>query len=479
MKFLKILAFTFSFHMIGKLNRYTKLVWSIEELVASKSKLLKEMNLGYVAVVIVTLVAIPKFNEFGGLRFEQLLFFMALPFTLTKTGGISKFTPLFLLSTVLLVVFYMTHVYSILFFGVCCALLSSLVVTNYRPTLLSLLLSIICTPAVKYFLSIYSFPLRLKVSQLAGNMLMPITNNLTVQGNCIFLNDIEFTVAPECLGLNMIASALVFAIFTLSFFAGKYNKRPRMSLVIGALLLALTLVLIANLTRIILTVLLQAMPETLIHETIGLLIFVVNCCIPLLFIGIYGKVFYKRQKIVRVKFGQQHYLSLAIAPLLIIGSYDIHENSFKTAFDSSSVFISGFERSESTDGVIKLENDSALVYIKPPAFMLGSDHNPFICWRASGFNIKKEAELQIGVHYVYSFELHKPNEQPLYSCWWYSNGGSHTISQWQWRLANIKGEDAYSVINVTSADKSKSLEWTEKMLSQNLFNPKYQSQYGH
>ena len=425
--------------------------------------------LGYVAAIITTILALHKFNEFGGLRFEQILFFIVLPFTLTKTGGLNKVTPLFLISAFLLLMFYATHVYSILFIGVCFAIFVSLVVSHYRPTLLSIILAIICTPAIKYLLSIFSFPLRLKLTEIAGKILMPLTDNLNIQGNCIFLDGVEVSIAPECLGLNMISSALVFAIFTLSFFSGKFKQYPKPFFVLTFLLYALALVIFANLTRIILTVLLQAMPQTYLHEAIGILLFVINCCIPLFIIGAYSKSKYKNHRTVIKNFAQQHYLSLAIAPLLIIGSYDIHENSFQTEFKPSSVSISGFTQSTSTDGVIKFKNDSALIYIKPPAFLLGSDHNPFICWRASGYKIKNETEQRIGNNSVYLFKLCKPNEEPLYSCWWYSNGQSHTISQLKWRLASLKGDNAYSVVNVTSNNQHKTLIWVKKILTQNIF----------
>jgi hypothetical protein len=41
-------------------------------------------------------------------------------------------------------------------------------------------------------------------------------------------------------------------------------------------------------------------------------------------------------------------------------------------------------------------------------------------------------------------------ESVLYTAWWYSNGKVQTIDQLDWRLRMLKGEDRFSLINVTS-----------------------------
>ncbi|WP_066629039.1 exosortase N [Labilibacter marinus] len=468
MKFIRIIALSICFQLLGKVTKFFR----IEALITKASAINKKQYLGILAAISVCILAIPKFNEFGGLQFSQILFFIILPFTLSKTGGYTSVMPLFFLSCLILITFYITHVYSLLFFGVCMAIITSLVISAYKPTLLTIGLAVICTPAVKYLLSIFSFPLRLKLTALAGEILKPIVDSLSVSGNCIYINNIEFTVAPECLGLNMISSALVFAIFTISFFASKLKRRPKLYFTISVILIAFLLIVLANLSRIVLTVFLKAMPGTALHEVIGLLMFVVNCCIPLLFIGAKSKRHYKIVKTKTVKYKEQHYLSLAIAPLLIIGSWNIHENSLKPNFKKAQICITGFDKEESKDGVIKLQNESAIVYVKPPAFMLGSDHNPFICWKASGYKIKNETEKKIGMHTVYQFELHKTGQPPLYSCWWYSNGKLNTTSQLQWRLASVKGKNAFSVVNVTCDNASLTQHWTETLLAQNILNTK-------
>ncbi len=467
-RIIRLFAINICYQIIIKISRYPYL----HKLISNIEKWYNQFNwkqyIGYILATSCIILSYSKINELGGLRFEQYLFFLIMPFTLRRNRGIGNVIPLFLISAVLLVTFYITYVYSIFYFGVCMSILTCLAITVHQPTYLSILLGLVTTPAVKYLLSIFSFPLRLKLTEVSGTMLKPFIDNLNIAGNCIYIDGIEFTVAPECLGLNMVTSSLVFAIFTLSFFSQRFKMKPRLPFSIVFILLTLTLIVVVNLTRITLTVFLKAMPGTLLHELIGILLFIINCCLLLFAIGTYSKRYYKNIIPKQKRFKEQHYLSLLVAPLLIIGSYNFHENHVKPQFDSSPIEIEGFNKSVSKDGVIKLQNETGLVYVKPPAFMLGSDHNPFICWRASGYKIKTESLQKVDDFSVYTFELHKPNEEPLYSCWWYSNGKSNTINQFKWRLSTIKGENAFSVINVTAASKEKSLKLTKRILSENL-----------
>ncbi|TAJ14996.1 exosortase N [Marinilabiliaceae bacterium JC017] len=467
---LRLLLLYFCFYLMRKLPCLFSNVKLLKETKNGFSnRLRKRQWFGYVIALIIVVAAIPKFNQFGGLRFEQVLFFLVMPFTLTKTGGIYKPTPFFVLAVLFIFGFYLTHVYSLFYFGVCCALLTCLTITDHRPTLLSLGLGLITTPAIKYLLSIFSFPLRLKLTGVAGKLLSFFIQQLHVAGNCIQVKGVAFTVAPECLGLNMIASALVFAVFVLAFFATKYKLRPSLGFVLFFMFVAFGLVVLANLARIILTVIMQAMPGTTLHELIGVFIFVLNCCLPLFVIGAYSKRFYRDQNTAINPLRQKYFLYLLLLPIGVIGSYGVRQNLLETEFDTTSISIDGYNKSESKDGVLKFMNASALVYVKPPAFMLGSDHNPFICWRASGYQIKNEMVRQVGKQSVYTFELYKADEAPLYSCWWYDNGHTHTVSQLQWRLATLRGESPYCLVNVTTSSKEETFAVTSQVLEMDIF----------
>ncbi len=426
--------------------------------------------LGFAAALITFILAISKFNTFGGLRFEQSLFLLVLPFTLTKGGR--WYNPLLfaLISAIFIITFYLTNVFSLLYFGVCNAVLACLSFTHYRPGLLSLGLGLITTPAIKYLLSVFSFPLRLELTRLAGYLLSQFMQDISVVGNCITVKDVAFTVAPECLGLNMISSALVFAVFVLAFFAKRYKKRPGTPFILCFMLITLLFVILTNLNRIILTVVLQVMPGNTLHELIGVLLFALNCCIPLFIIGSYSQGLYSLQNTTKDSIHKKYMVVIVLLPLLVTGSYAVQTNVLHSTFDSGSISIEGFNKSESKDGVQKFINSSALIYVKPPAFMLGSDHNPFICWRGSGYEIKNESIRVLGAHSVYTFELHKQDTAPLYSCWWYSNGTTHSISQLEWRIATLKGEKPFCLINVTTNNKDETSATALRLIGNGIFD---------
>ncbi len=423
---------------------------------------------GYTLAVLIFAIADLKFNQFGGLKFEQLLFFLVFPFTLSKTNGYKKVLLPAFASGFLLFIFYFTHVYSILYLAVCCSILVCLIYTNHQPTLLSFILAIITTPAVKFLVSTFSFPLRLYITNIAGHILGIIFDNIDISGNFICLDDKSFTVAHECMGLNMISSTLVFAIFILSFYGKKTNKNPRIYYLIAFLLFSVVLVGITNLLRIILTVFLQAQQDTVLHELIGLGLFLCNCCIPLFILGYYGIKFYKPFPKLSFITKPYKYHTPIILLLMISTCFFINKNSLKSDFNTSHINLKGFTKTESKDKVLKLNNDSVLIYVKPPAFILGSDHNPFICWKASGYQIKKEAIIDNSEYSYYSFELHKPGSPTLFSCWWYDNGKDHTISQWKWRISSLSNSLPYSVVNVTCGSKEEVTQWTAKLIKNNI-----------
>ncbi len=419
---------------------------------------------GYIMAIVITLSALYKFQEFGGLKFEQYLFFIIIPFTLKKGRNELYFNGIISLSIILLVVFYLTHTYSILYFSVCLAIMASLALTQYRAGILTILLAIITTPAVKFLLSSFSFPIRLKLTEAAGYLLSLFINDLSISGNCILINQQEFTVAHECLGLNMISVSLAFCIFCLGFWSIKTKKKPGLHHIAFLVIITSTLIIIANFMRIITTIILQSPPKTIGHELIGILTLLAYCIIPAFAISRLLKKHFYTEKNRSFKKKQLHYLSLLIPPLLVLGSYGIHNNSIKPQFSPMSVKLEGYHKTISKDGVIKLENQESLIYVKPPAFILGSDHNPFICWKASGYVIKNEKEIVINKQKVYYFELYKENQPPLYSCWYYSNGMQNTNSQLSWRISTLKGDKPYSVVNITSNNKHQTRKITKEIL---------------
>ncbi|MCT4591481.1 MAG: exosortase N [Carboxylicivirga sp.] len=429
----------------------------------SQKLLSKAINDHYWLSVLVLIVSMPVFSKFGGLRFEQVLFLMVLPFTLGKSSGF----PIRMTAAggaLLLLLFFLTHIYSLFYLGFGLVLLLGLSFTKSKPGYIAYALVFITTPAFRYFFQVYSFSIRLQLTQLAGKVLVIFYPDVEVAGNGIILDKVVFSVAPECLGLNMFSAALVIALFSLAFWSRKYGLKPGIKLISASLMITFFLVLIANTNRILLTVLFKAMPDTFLHELIGLLVFILNIAFPLLLAGYWFRRFYQKDKPSKQVKGIPRLL-LYLQMLMLGLSVFTSRNQLHTNASALELNMPGMSCSIGPDQVRKLSNDQVLIYIKPPAFFLGSDHHPFICWKGSGYQVLNENTCVIDGQELMTFELYKEGEKPLYSCWWYSNGQQNTCRQIEWRLAQLKGEKAYSVVNVSAANQEECLQMVRKVIA--------------
>jgi exosortase N len=114
------------------------------------------------------------------------------------------------------------------------------------------------------------------------------------------------------------------------------------------------------------------------------------------------------------------------------------------------ISVPGYTATQLEHRVTKLYNENALVYIKPIAGFFSSDHQPMICWSGSGYEFTRIHEDEMGDTKVYAATLEKGDER-LYTAWWYDNGISTTISQFEWRWDALKTRQHYAIVNVTAA----------------------------
>lgn len=425
-----------------------------------------KQNRALVLIGVALLSAVQVFMNYGGLRFEQALFFFALPVTLHK-AGVKVYPRLTVTGAItFLGLYYVVHVYSVFYLGFGLALMVVLMYTAYRPTLLSYALLCLTAPVFQYAVQAYSFSIRLQLTNFAATVLKVVYPSLEQAGNRLVLDDITYTVAPECMGLNMLTSALVLTVCLMAFKARQNYSKAGFKVIILMLNAAMAFVLIGNVSRIILTVIYKAMPDTLLHEFIGLLVFVANICLPLLLtVAVSKKLFLPINNQANRLMVLPNWLIMLLI-VLIAGSGFVTKNQMNNNAVPVVIDLPDMCHSIGPDGVVKLSNEDALVYIKPPAFFMGADHHPIICWQASGYQVTEEAMEKVNEHEVYSFQLNKAGEPPLFSMWWYSNGKQHTCSQLRWRLALLNNEAAYSVINVSAGSQEACLKLTEKLLHQ-------------
>ena len=115
--------------------------------------------------------------------------------------------------------------------------------------------------------------------------------------------------------------------------------------------------------------------------------------------------------------------------------------------------LNNYKVSRVNAGVLKLENERSLVYIKPISGFYSTDHNPMICWSGSGYVFEQVREREVNGLKLYSAVLTNGAAQ-LYTAWWYDNGTNRTIAQLQWRWDVLRGANDYAVVNVTVASEA-------------------------
>jgi exosortase/archaeosortase family protein len=352
-------------------------------------------------------------------------------------------------------------------------------------------LLVVMSPVFQYIAEVWSFPIRLKMSELAAIFLSKMGLKAEAAGNVILLDGAEFSVDPACMGLNMLTTSLLLALLILAWFERQQRRTFSFVETGGWLLLTLLLSLFANFNRLLALVLFQVLPTDPMHDVWGLLGMAVYVVLPLFLLVKWRTsssklppvVFEDTLRIAKLggnlklppnlaavlcpKPGEMRYKNLrtpatsvganlfrgAILIILIFGGHaPEHEPTFNEG-NLTAIYLPGFQNSLTPDGVLKLENDSVLIYLKPPSGFLRASHDPLICWRGSGYEFRQVQRQTVAGLEVYTAILQNENDR-LYMAWWYDNGTRQTIEEWEWRWAGLLGEEqGYRLVNVTCADK--------------------------
>jgi exosortase N len=368
---------------------------------------------------------------------------------------------------------FLFPVKTLLYFAVLFALLYWTESFYGKTNMLLFILTIFLSPVFQFFTNVFSFPLRLQLTDLAGRLLQFAGIENTVEGNVILSNRNSFSVDPACMGLNMMITSLIAAIVLTAYWQKKFNKQVKLPGIVAVLGAVILLNIIANLLRIICMVQFTIMPESVMHEITGILFFVLYVLLPISFfikftVKKYGKENIKNNRIDDTPLKRKIIFHCFIVLVLLLSSYRTinHDNSSRDG-SVANIIIQGYGKTDLTDGVIKLENKNSLVYIKRIPTFYSSDHTPYICWQGSGYSFQQIRKEIIDNHEVYTGILVKGNEQ-LHTSWWYDNGTDKTISQLKWRMDMLKGSGNYSIVNVSAVSKEQLIIETGNVL---LYSP--------
>ena len=428
----------------------------------------------FLLIGLAILLALPVLSKFFQLNFEAIIGIMCFPFVLSFKKQAKCPIKWALISIAFIILYCFTGVMTANYFALGFLIFFLLENTFGGINWPSIALLFIVSPFFNYIIQVFSFPLRIQLTKWAVAVLKIIHPKLEAHGNVIQNGEISFSVDPECMGLNLIIFSLAVGLVLLVHFQKPTTVALNFWKTTLFILLLLFLTNLGNFFRIVTITLFQSKPGTLSHEVIGLFCLIVYTLIPIYFAT---KIYFaKKQKGDQTPLQQNPiskqtifiYLPIIIS-VFILNFTGPKGNHSKVDDKYQSIQLKGFEKSVASTNIIKLENDSVLIYIKPPVGFFGADHSPKICWSGSGYKLKNQKETQLEQYLIQTSELIDKEDNILYTAWWFDNGSDKTGLQLEWRTKSLNGAAPFRLINVTTANPQQTLKTAKTLLSKNLF----------
>jgi exosortase N len=224
--------------------------------------------------------------------------------------------------------------------------------------------------------------------------------------------------------------------------------------------------------RIVLLVQFAVPPEAVMHDAIGLACLLLYVCVPACYLA---KFFVARATAhaAAQTTAQQPKAVVQwalLAALLMLGQRVKTVDTYATFADNYAAKITGYKSSVYSPGILKLENNSALVYVKFIRGFYDTEHNPTLCWKGSGYEFSNVKKQTLANKEVYTAMLCRGQEK-LHTAWWYGNAKTATTSQWAWRWDMLKGASEYAVINVTTSNETALAVEVKKVLHSQTLLP--------
>ena len=363
---------------------------------------------------------------------------------------------------------------TVLFFAFIAGILLVIEQSFGKVNRLSIILTLFVCPFFQFAINVFGFPIRLWLTGLTGKMLHFIGTDISVQGSVIVYRGQDFLVDTTCMGLKMLVSSLMLSIVILSVYEAKMNKRLSWKGIFGFLSIVVLLNIIANLLRIVLVVQFAIMPNTILHELVGILCFLVYIILP---VWIISKYLLRKRPVTFLDSSVSYYrkpislwLQILFIGLLMLSAILVEKRDrLVSQTNSLSLNIPGHIVESLPNHTTKLVSSRSLIYLKRMEAFFTPDHNPMICWKGSGFELSEVNAENIRGRNVYVATLRK-NSEKLYTAWWFDNGLKQTISQVDFRLDMLKGANNYDLVNVTCSSRDNLYAEIENVFQKEIIN---------
>jgi exosortase N len=342
-----------------------------------------------------------------------------------------------------------------LFFALGFALFFLLECFFSKPGFLSGVTLFLVAPVFQYAINVFSFPIRLQITKWAGQVFSLFIPDTRTAGNIIYYQGNEFSVDAACIGLSMLISSLLISIMLLGYWMKKEKKEVPLHWLILYFFVVLLFNVLGNLFRILILVQFSIAPATSMHDSIGIFCLLLYMVLPVFYIAsFFVKKFGSTAKVVgsNNSSAKPYWLHFLLVAFISLCSYYVLSTDTYNQFNLPGTRIGKYKASKYSPGIIKLESQSSLVYVKYVRGFYDTDHNPTICWKGSGYEFQQIEYNNINGFSFYTAVLVKDKEK-LYTAWWYGNGKNNTNNQFTWRWDMVKGSNPYAVVNVTALEK--------------------------
>jgi exosortase N len=315
--------------------------------------------------------------------------------------------------------------------------------------------TLLISPVFKYFNNMLGFPVRLQLSQWTGNVLAALGYKIQVIGNVIIKDGVEFSVDSVCVGLKMMVYSILAILILAAYLERKHCRFLSFTAILISIVIVILLNIISNFIRIVILTLFTIMPESPLHELVGIICFVLYVLIPSYFIvmnmGENIWFYSKRNFTLKLNNRTRMLLNLILGILIIVIGYfrdgANHLNKDLLKIEP----VSGYSYQIVDQEVVKMEKPGILMYVKPISKFYGAEHNPMICWIGSGYTFKNINTQTTQGNEIYTGTLVKGNDK-LYTAWWFENGETITIEQKKWRWKALQGEK-FNLVNISSYNR--------------------------
>lgn len=334
-----------------------------------------------------------------------------------------------------------------------------------------LFLLLLISPVFGHISRLAEFPARLWLTENVAKVLTATGTPAASAGNMISLDGYEFSVDPSCAGLKMLVLSVLIALFVLAYYQRQTSKRLSFKMLVLLCLATVALNVVCNFFRILLLVAFKIMPGTLMHDLVGIVCLCTYVLAPLLLsirpaVNRWGRPTEKGEERYPPTAIRYPYLHLVFAGAMIFVAMHLAKaDTLITA--NNSIQLSGYHKTKLDGGILKFEDQKALIYLKPTAFY-APEHNPMICWVGSGYEFTAIKPETISGISIYTATLVKDNDK-IYAAWWFDNGRLKTTNQFAWRWDAARSNSRFYLINVNAATKTQLQQQVTAMLKQDIF----------